>query len=82
MCVMADSIKDLLFKRDFDEPPEVRLIKEFIRKRFDAEAGVAVQERQIIITVPGAALAGALRLQLHELKKLCATEKRLVIRIR
>ncbi len=79
---MADKIADLLMKRDFDEPPEVRLIKEFIRKQLDADAGVAVQQHQIIIEVKGAALAGALRMQLHKLKKLCATDKRLIIRIR
>jgi hypothetical protein len=78
---MADSIADLLRNRDFEEPPEVRVIKDFIRKRFDADAQVTVQPRQIIIGVKGAALAGALRMHLHELKRLCATDKRLVIRI-
>lgn len=79
---MADKIADLLIKRDFDEPPEVRLIKDFIRKRFDAESSVSLQTHQIIIQVKGAALAGALRMQIHELAKLCASDKRLVIRIR
>lgn len=78
---MTDSIGDLLLKRDFDEPPEVRLIKEFIRKKFGAEVGVATQQNQIIISVSNGALAGALRMKLHELQKLCATDKKLVIRI-
>ncbi len=78
---MTDSLADLLRKRDFEEPPEVRIIKDFIRKRFDAHVSVTVQERQIIIGVKGSSLAGALRMHLHELKKLCATEKRLLIRI-
>lgn len=82
MAAMADKIADLLIKRDFDEPPEVRLIKDFIRKRLDADAGVTVQPHQIIIDVKGAALAGALRMHIHELKRLCATDKRLLIRIR
>lgn len=78
---MSDSIADLLRHRDFEEPPEVRVIKQFIRERFDADASVTVQQRQIIIGVRGSSLAGALRMYLHQLQKLCATEKRLVIRI-
>jgi hypothetical protein len=78
---MADSIADLLRNRDFEEPPEVRIIKDFIRKRFDADANVTVRPSQIIIGVKGASLAGALRMHLHELKRLCASDKRLIIRI-
>ncbi|MBA3758786.1 hypothetical protein H0X10_04130 [Candidatus Saccharibacteria bacterium] len=78
---MTDKLSDLMGNRDFGEPQEVRTIKEFVRKRFNADVSVAIQQRQIIISVAGASLAGALRMQLHELKKLCATEKRLIIRI-
>lgn len=78
---MTDSLADLLGKRNFEEPPEVRIIKEFIRERFDVDASVLVQQRQIIIGVQGSSLAGALRMHLHQLQKLCATDKRLVIRI-
>lgn len=78
---MAESLADLLRKRDNEEPPEVGIIKNFVRKRFDADAAVTVQPRQIIINVKGSSLAGALRMQLHELKRLCDTEKRLIIRI-
>lgn len=80
MHIMTDSIADLLRKRDFEEPPEVRIIKQFIRERFDADASVLVQQRQIIIGVEGSSLAGALRMHLHQLQRLCATEKRLIIR--
>lgn len=79
---MADSIGDLLHKRDFEEPPEVRIIKEFIRKRFDEDVSVSIRPSQIVIGVAGAALAGALRMHLHELQRLIATDKRLVIRIK
>jgi len=79
---MTDSIADLLSKRDFEEPPEVRIIKEFIRKRFDADAAVSLQQQQIIIAVNSSALAGALRMDLHELQRLCTTDKKLLIRIR
>ncbi len=78
---MTDSIADLLGKRSYDEPPEVSIIKNFIRENFRSESSVAIKDRQIIITVQGAALAGTLRMHLHALKELCKTEKRLVIRI-
>ena len=81
MHVMTDSLADLLGNRNFEEPQEVRTIKEFVRKRFNADVSVTMQPRQIIISVPGSSLAGALRMHLHELKKLCATDKRLIIRI-
>jgi hypothetical protein len=78
---MTDSIGDLLGKREFEEPPEVRLIKDFVRKRFDVDVTVALQQHQIIIGVKSSALAGALRMHLHELQELIASKKRLVIRI-
>jgi len=52
-----------------------------VRQKFKSDALVAIREQQIIITVKGAALAGTLRMHAYELKKLCQTEKRLVIRI-
>lgn len=78
---MTDKIGDLLGNRGFEEPQEVRTIKDFMRKRFNANVSVTIQQRQIIISVAGSSLAGALRLHLHELKKLCNTNKHLLIRI-
>ena len=79
---MTDSLADILGGRALEEPAEMRVIKQFVREKFHSDAGVMIQDRQIIISVQGAALAGTLRMYLHELKKLCDTEKRLVIRIR
>lgn len=78
---MTESLGDILGGRAPHEPPEMRIIKRFVREKFKSDAGVAIQERQIIITVRGAALAGTLRMHLHELKTMCQTEKRLIIRI-
>lgn len=78
---MAKSLAEILGGRAHEEPPEIRIIKRFVREKFKSEAGVAIHERQIVITVSGAALAGTLRMHLHELKQMCQTEKRLVIRI-
>lgn len=78
---MTDSLADILGKRAYDEPPEVTIIKTFVRDQYKSAVGVTVQERQIVLTVSGSALAGTLRMHLHELKKMCQTEKRLIIRI-
>lgn len=78
---MTYSLADLLGKRDFEEPPEVVTIKNYVRDKYRVEVGVMVQPNQIIINTPGAALAGSLRMDLHRLKGILETERRLVIRI-
>lgn len=79
--VMTDSLADILGRQRFEEPPEVKIIKDFVQDKFKSNASVTIQTHQIIIGVSSAALAGTLRMHLHELQKLCQTEKRLVIRI-
>jgi len=78
---MSDSLADILGSRQYDEPPEVTVIKKFLRDKFQATANITVQPRQIIIAVPSAALAGTLRMHLHKLQEMCDTDKRLVLRI-
>lgn len=78
---MTESLQDLLHKRDNHVPPEVAIIKTFIHEQFNASASVTVQEKQIIIAVAGASLAGALRQKLPQLQSKLDTTKRLVIRI-
>lgn len=78
---MTDSIKDLLAKRDFEQPDEIQHIKDFIKSKFDEDAAVKITQNSIIISVNNASLAGALRIHLHTLSKELATEKKLLIRI-
>lgn len=77
---MANSLSDILADK-WDEPPEIQAIKDYVRQKFHTEVAVAIRERHITISVPSAALAGTLRMQLHELQKTLTTDKRLVIRI-
>jgi hypothetical protein len=76
-----DNIGSLLDKSKFEEPSEVRIIKQFVTEKFGSTPQVTLQTSQILIGVPNAALAGALRMHLHELAEACQTKKRLVIRI-
>lgn len=78
---MTQSIQDLLQSKNYHEPPEVNIIKTFLSEHYQASCQITVQSTQIVIAVQGAALAGALRMRLHELKVLCNTDKRLVLRI-
>lgn len=78
---MTDSIGDLLPKARFKEPAEVKIIKTYVQDHYQATPQITVQDKQIVIGVSSAALAGALRMELHELRELCQTKKRLFIRI-
>lgn len=78
---MSDSLGDLLANRKIDQPPEIAVIQQFVLEKFNSKPDVLIQEKQIVITVKGAALAGALRPLLPQLQEACQTKKRLVIRI-
>ncbi|MGH7195877.1 MAG: hypothetical protein ACREGA_03815 [Candidatus Saccharimonadales bacterium] len=76
-----DSLNNILGKKDFETPPEVAVIKQFVKRQFDAEAGVQIRPDVIMISVASASLAASLRMQTVALKKAAATDKRLAIRI-
>jgi hypothetical protein len=75
------SLFDVLADKDFDQPAEVKTIKEFVSRHFKSDVRVQLRQKQIVITTPSAALAGSLRTKLHELQKLCGPERKLFIRI-
>ncbi len=78
---MSDSIADLLAKRRVDEPPEIKIIQEYIMAKYQVKPQVTIAQRQITISVKSAALAGALRPELLQIQAACQTDKRLVLRI-
>lgn len=75
------SLGDVLSAKNFSEPKEIGVIKKYVKDIFKSDAQVTIHPKQIVISVNSAALAGTLRLHLHELAKLCQTDKRLTIRI-
>lgn len=75
------SLQDILGHKDFDQPPEIEIIKTFVRKNLSADVGVVLQTYSITITTPSASLAGSLRPKLYKLKKELNTDKKLFIRI-
>ena len=76
-----ESIADLLNRRRPEEPDELKAVKQFVLDNFNANANVALQNNNLIITVSSAALANTLRLRSLQIKKECKTTKRLVFRI-
>ena len=78
---MADSLFDILSRKDFSEPPEIAALKGYIQEHFQTEAEILIRERDIIISVPSAALASTLRFHARKLQAAASTNKRLVLRI-
>jgi hypothetical protein len=76
-----DSLGSILGDKDFDEPPEMASIKKYVQDEFKIAVGVQVRERDIIISVPSAALANTLRLRGPDIKRRCQLDKRLTFRI-
>lgn len=76
-----DSLNSILSNKDFDEPPEMASIKKYVQDEFKMAVGVQVRERDIIISVPSAALANTLRLRGPDIKRRCQLDKRLTFRI-
>jgi hypothetical protein len=76
-----DGIADILRGKDFDTPPEVQAIKEYVRRHYDHEVHVTMSQRSIVVSARSAALIGTLRLNSPALQKAAETDKRLVFRI-
>lgn len=76
-----DSLFNILSKKDFDEPSEMASIKKYVKDEFNIEVGVQVREKDIIIKVPSAAMAGTLRMRGPEIKRRCQLDKRLTFQI-
>lgn len=72
---------DILGRRDFDEPPEVRAIKDYVRRYYESEVRVTMQQHAIIVSARSAALIGSLRMNLPKLQAAAQTDKRIMLRI-
>jgi hypothetical protein len=77
---MSSSLADIMANK-WDEPAEIKVIKDYVRANFKESVGVSISPRQINISVANSSLAGALRMHIHELQETLKTDKKLVIRI-
>lgn len=76
-----DSLHSILSNKNFDEPPEMAAIKKYVHDEFHITVSVLIREKDIVVTVPNAALATTLRLRGPEIKRRCQLTKRLTFRI-
>ena len=76
-----DSLFTILSDKNFDEPPEMSSVKKYMQDEFKADVPVQVRDKDIVVTVPNAAMAGALRMRVPEMKRRCQLSKRVTIRI-
>jgi hypothetical protein len=76
-----DNIKNLISQRNLNEPPEIKLIKDYVQTNFKSSVDIAIRNDQIIINAPGAALAGALRLKIMDIQEVSLSDKRISIHI-
>lgn len=76
-----DSLNSILSLKDFDEPPEVQSIKKYVQDTYQKTVSVMVRDKDIVIVVPSASLANALRLKSSDIKRRCQIDKRLTFRI-
>ena len=74
-------IGDILSRKDFDVPPEVEAIKTYIRRHYDAEVTVTVQQRGFVVSARSAGLISTLRMNLPKLQKAAGTDKPITLRI-
>lgn len=78
---MTDSLSDLLKKRGNNEPPEIKIIKQYVQDEVGLIPKVAVSRNGFTITMPNAGAAGTLRLKLFPLQRQLGHDKQLIIRI-
>jgi hypothetical protein len=76
-----DDLSEILRRKNFDEPAEVRAIKEYVRRYYNTEVRVTMQQHAIVVAARSSALIGSLRLNLPKLQAASGTDKRIMLRI-
>lgn len=72
---------EILNKRQFQEPPEVKAIKEYIGKHFKATVRISVTPESIVVIAGSSSLANALRLSSRQISTECGVDRPLIFRI-
>jgi ribosomal protein L31E len=74
-----DNISDILANKNVSEPPEIKIIKDFILKEYDEIVSVKIELNQIIIYVGNSALASNIRMNIPKIQAACNSSKRVAI---
>ncbi|MCK9641711.1 MAG: hypothetical protein M0R39_17550 [Prolixibacteraceae bacterium] len=76
-----DSLKDILAKKDLDEPTEATALREYCQELFDFTPKISIKNDDIWLLVPNGILATELRMRQVEIKRRCQLTKKLIVRI-
>jgi len=76
-----DSIKDILDKKDLDEPTEITALKDYCQELFQFKPKITIRGDAIWLYAPNGILATELRMRFPEIKRRCGLTTKLVIRI-
>jgi hypothetical protein len=76
-----DSLKDILAKKDLDEPTEVVALKDYCQELFKFTPKISLKNNSIWMSVPNGILATELRMRQPEITRRCGLTKKLIIRI-
>ncbi len=76
-----DSLQDIIASYGKPEQPELQAIKQYVDERYHTPVSTAISGEAIVVTVPSAALANTLRMQITTMREVCNLQKRIVFRI-
>lgn len=78
---MTDSLSDILGKRQYSEPPEVAIIKEFVKSEIGETPKVSVSDGNFYVLISSSAAAGNLRFKLFQLQRSLGHAHKIIIRV-
>lgn len=78
---MPTSIKDLLSSRAPSEPPEFQIIRDFVQEKFQERVDLKLQNKTIVISAKGSALAGELQLLIPDIQSLLPKETSIRVQV-
>lgn len=78
---MGAQLGDILQDRNYSEPPEIQLIKEFVKNEVGIVPTVKVTPDTLIVTLPSAAAAGTLRFKLFQLQRQLGHTRKIILKI-
>jgi hypothetical protein len=76
-----DDIAEILGRRRIEEPDEIKVIKNYIFKKFETEVKISIKNNSLVISSPRAALINELRLGSSQLANECNVSKKMVFKI-
>lgn len=75
-----ESLQDILGSRNFTPPDEISAVKDYIKRRYNSDCSLQLQNESLLLRLPNSSLASMVRLEQNQLIKACNLKHKLVIR--